>query len=376
MANKIFGRFCFLSLLGTLAASVLAIGIRTADSHIQATAGITESGEPIGGLKDSEHDLHVRGRRLFRWELWRPDRSAAGFNATECSKCHLEPTFGGSGRVREEFAAFVPDQTANSGWKAYHRLQRQNDGRFARAPLPARAEVRRAPSLFGAGLLELVPDFDLNNLADPEDANGDGISGRRLKVGDKFGRFGWKASIASLEAFVIEAFKTEMGISISPFEPDDFEGLGMSQIKAVSFYVRTLSPPRSKPLGTSATRAAAIFDRIDCARCHVPELRTGASGTQALDRKRIRVYTDLLLHEMGDSRSLHITSGKPSETEFRTPPLWGLGEFGGPYWHDGSADTIEAAVLKHGGEAKGSRDKYRALSGSDRKLLLEFLAGL
>lgn len=362
------------SAAGLLAWIVLVIGTASWSADGQSkTVTSASPGEPLVGLTDEEQDLHIRGRRLFRWELWRPDRAATGFNATECSKCHLEPTFGGSGKAKDEFAAFIPDQSSPSGWKAFHRFQRDEAGRFKRVQLPDRAEIRRAPSLFGAGLLELVPSSDLRDIADAGDINGDGVSGRSILSGDRPGRFGWKASVSSIDDFVIKAFKDEMGITMSPFTRQDFEGLGMSQIKAVAFYVRTLSPPRTGQLGTASKTAIKTFERLLCARCHLPSLQTQSSPIEALNRKKIAAYTDLLLHEMSDSGDLHRTGGTPSSTEFRTPPLWGLGEFGGPYWHDGSAETIEAAIMKHAGEASTSRSLFEKLNSAERKALIDFL---
>ena len=192
-------------------------------------------------------------------------------------------------------------------------------------------------------------------------------------VGERIGRFGWKSTIPSVEAFTIDAFKNELGMSISSFDREDFGGgLGMSQIKAVTHFLKTLGPP---PRSAQLKEGKALFEKVQCGSCHTPSLQTGTNSIAALSKKTFEAYTDLLLHEMGDGK-LHGNGAQVSDTEFRTAPLWGIGKFTGPYMHDGSAKTLEDAILKHGGEAAASRDKFKALSAKEQKTLVGYVQGL
>lgn len=331
-------------------------------------------GDPIPGLNDADDDLFYRGRRLFRWELWRPETGSSGFNETECSACHREPYFGGSNEKKDTYAAFVADDKHVTAFRPFQKFQR-GSSRFQRVTPPADATFRRAPALFGMGLLEAVPIPDML-------ANGDamekkyGVSGRLLKVGKDYGRFGWKGHIPSIEAFTIDAFKTEMGMTVSSFERQDFgAGLGSSQIKAVTHYIKTLGPPKRPILNADEKRGSSLFEKIQCASCHTPTLTTGKSTIAVMSEKKIMPYSDMLLHEMGKGDPKYAGS-KVGVTEFRTTPLWGLGSFTGPYMHDGRSATVEEAIKAHDGEAKKSREEYEKLSAKDKAAILGFLKKL
>ncbi len=340
-------------------------------------ASAAEIGDPIPGLASSEEDLHIRGRRLFRWELWRPDRSSNGFNETECSKCHLEPYFGGSNKDPKTFVTFLPDSEDRTGLKVYHRLQRNESRRFVEPSRPPDAVSRRAPALFGLGLLEAVPNVEIAKLADPSDENKDGISGRTLVFGGSPAKFGWKPNVSSIDLFVTQAFKGELGMLVEPYGREDFAGgLGAGQVKAVSFFIKTLGPPPRTKLTPNAMEGKKLFTKVGCQTCHVGSLRTGESSISAINKKTIEAYTDLLAHQIQPNEPLHTSIDKYDIGEYRTAPLWGLGVFGGPYWHDGSAPTILDAILKHGGEASNSKAAFQKLSPVEQKRLLEFLQAL
>ncbi len=340
-------------------------------------ASAAEFGDPIPGLANSEEDLHIRGRRLFRWELWRPDRSSNGFNETECSKCHLEPYFGGSNKDPKTFVSFLPDSEDRTGLKVYHRLQRNETRRFVEPTRPPDAMVRRAPALFGIGLLEAVPNVEIAKLSDPSDENKDGISGRTLVFGGAPAKFGWKPNISSIDLFVAQAFKGEMGMLVEPYEREDFAGgLGAGQVKAVSFFIKTLGPPPRTKLNPNQLEGKKLFTKVGCQTCHVGSLRTGESSIAAISKKTIEAYTDLLAHQIQPNEPLHTSIDRYDIGEYRTAPLWGLGMFGGPYWHDGSAPTILEAILKHDGEAAKSKAAFQKLAPADQKRLLEFLQAL
>lgn len=335
-----------------------------------------ELGDPIPGLSAAEDDLFVRGRRLFRWQLWPPSQGAEGINSTECTECHLEPALGGTNPDPNLLVAVVPDENEASGFRVFPRIALGLGRRGERREPPAEAELRRIPPLFGLGLLESVPEDDLIALADPEDRDGDGISGRAVKVEGGIGRFGSKAAISTIERFVITAFRTELGMRVEPIDQPDFSRLGTSQVRSVSAFVRLLGAPKPRPLEGEAKAGFAAFKAADCAKCHVPALQTGDAGPIPLRKKKVEAYTDLLLHDVGPGPAKPETGPRPSVREFRTTPLWGIGQVGGPYWHDGSAATLEEAIQRHEGEATASRDAYRKLGEGEQRALIAFLRSL
>lgn len=249
--------------------------------------------------------------------------------------------------------------------------------------------ARIPPPVFGLGLLEAIPAATLEALADPDDRDGDGISGRVAVVhhpelgAPAVGRFGWKAAAPTLRQQAAGAYAEDMGVT-SPLRPGvagDVE-LALPTLDAATFYTQTLAVPArigwDDPI---VRRGEARFRDLGCAACHVEELRTGPHELPALAEQTIHPYTDLLLHNVGfglaDGRPEHGASG----TEWRTPPLWGLGLTqtvlpGATYLHDGRARTLEEAILWHGGEAERSREGFRMLRASHRDELLAFLRSL
>jgi CxxC motif-containing protein (DUF1111 family) len=281
-------------------------------------------------------------------------------------------------------------------------------------PLPGvLVSPRIAPPVFGVGLLEGVPAAAVLALADPDDEDADGISGRANLVPDPdapdgepvLGRFGWKAAVPSVEQQTAGAFAADIGITSSrrPDQPctrlqpecvsapsgGDPE-LDDRQLEQVTFYTRTLAVPARRDPGSPDARAGQrTFGELGCAGCHVDELRTGPSDIDALDQQVIRPYTDLLLHDLGEDLADPRPSGPvrgagdldPTGREWRTPPLWGIGlveTVNGHtrFLHDGRARTLEEAILWHGGEAERAREAYRALDAERRARLIEFLEGL
>ncbi|MCK6536729.1 MAG: thiol oxidoreductase [Polyangiaceae bacterium] len=256
-------------------------------------------------------------------------------------------------------------------------------------PLPADVltSLRVPPPVFGLGLLEAIPEAALLALEDPQDADGDGISGRANQVWDEegqrtvTGRFGWKSNQPNLTQQAAAAYLHDMGVENPVFFEQEPE-LSSKTLEAAAFYTRTLAVPARRDVSDPVVRRGEqIFSQIGCASCHVPELKTGPSPHQAVAEQRIQPFTDLLLHNMGfdlaDGRPDFVASG----TEWRTPPLWGVGLaarvlVGAAFLHDGRARTLEEAVLWHGGEAEVSREKFRAAKAGDRAALLSFLESL
>ncbi|MEM6743800.1 MAG: di-heme oxidoredictase family protein [Pseudomonadota bacterium] len=266
----------------------------------------------------------------------------------------------------------------------------------------------RAPlSLYGLGLLEAISDETLLSWADPDDLDGDGISGKVNRVHDAatgetaIGRFGWKAEQPSLIAQSADAALNDMGITTSLFphetcmdaqagcraalngaEDDGPEFDDESLIEMAAYMQFLAVPARGHIDHPDVRRGEALFSEIGCAACHKPHAVTGQDHEyRRLRGKTVRAYTDLLLHDMGEA----LSDGRPSfdaeGREWRTPPLWGLGlleTVNGhvDLMHDGRARGFEEAILWHGGEAKGSRERFRAMTSVDREALVKFLKSL
>lgn len=252
--------------------------------------------------------------------------------------------------------------------------------------------ARLAPQVIGVGLLEAIPDADLDAAADPDDADGDGISGRR-----NVGRFGWKAGVATVAEQVASAFHGDLGIT-SSLVPDMPCGPTQTACAAspdggspeveddtfdrIVFYNRTLSVPAMRDHeAPDVRRGATLFESIGCAACHTPTQRTGPSDIDVLADQTFHPYTDLLLHDMGEELTDNRPEFRASAREWRTPPLWGLGlheRINGRRFllHDGRARTIEEAILWHGGEGEASMLGFKALSAAERRQLLRFLESL
>ena len=272
-------------------------------------------------------------------------------------------------------------------------------------PLPAgyMTSPRLGPPVFGLGLLENIPEATIKSFADPTDANHDGIKGRTNYVYNphthqkELGRFGKKANTSDLLVQVATAFQQDMGITsyVQPlksvhgqsqfsFVPvGETTDLADTQLNAVVFYIRTLAVPgRRNTEDAAVKRGEAIFKQLNCSGCHIPTMYTGINvNLPALSGQRIHPYTDMLIHDMGTALADNRPDYQASGTDWRTPPLWGLGMFektnGTPYYlHDGRARTITEAILWHGGESQQSRDKFTQLSKSDRTALIAFLQSL
>lgn len=264
--------------------------------------------------------------------------------------------------------------------------------------------ARVAPAMIGLGLLEAVPESALRELADPEDRDGDGISGRLnmvLEIGAErpaAGRFGWKAEQPSVRQQTAGAFRGDMGLTTSLMPaanhgaaqaecaslPDGgTPEVGDAIFDAVVFYSRMLAVPAARtPSAPEALRGRTVFNRLACAACHRPEFVTGeVPELPELSGQTIRPYTDLLLHDMGpelaDERPVFQAGGR----EWRTPPLWGLGlvttvNGHSTLLHDGRARDVVEAILWHGGEAGAAREGFRTLPKEERAALIAFLQSL
>jgi CxxC motif-containing protein (DUF1111 family) len=256
-------------------------------------------------------------------------------------------------------------------------------------PLTTQISLRVPPPVFGTGLLEAVSEKDILAIADPEDRNNDGISGRANIVWDLqhqqkgLGRFGLKANTANLELQTAAAYFNDMGVT-NPIFTGTGKQVDIDQkiLDDTVFYIQTLGvPARATPDNVQVRRGEKLFTQANCASCHIATLKTAASNIPILAKQIIHPYTDLLLHDMGAELADHRPDFEASGSEWRTAPLWGLGlaqtvlPYSG-YLHDGRARTIEEAILWHGGEAQAARNKFMAMNAGERADFLKFLGSL
>ena len=270
---------------------------------------------------------------------------------------------------------------------------------------------RIAPQMIGLGLLEAVPEKTIRDFADPDDRDGDSISGRASEVWSHelgrvaLGRFGWKAGNPTIRQQSADAFNGDMGLSTSLFpasygdctsaesvcrsapngnspKPDDPE-VSDQLLDLVTFYAHNLAVPMRRDADApQVLEGRTIFASIGCASCHRPSMKTGVAPDQPhLSNQTIWPYTDLLLHDMGEGLADNRPEGVATGSEWRTAPLWGIGltqiVSGHSFFlHDGRARNIEEAILWHGGEAERAHNAYMALSKSEREALVAFVNSL
>lgn len=300
----------------------------------------------------------------------------------------------------EEVPGAFPDGEPYALRRPTYRI----DGAYGPLAEGAMLSPRVAPGVYGLGLLEAVSEGDLLARADADDRDGDGISGRPNWVWDaanakkSLGRFGWKANQPSIAQQVAGAFVGDMGLTSSTFPKEECTAiqedcaraplggspeLTDSILGSVVSYSHVLAvPARRHWKDATVRRGKALFAEARCTSCHVPEMRTApAARFRVLASQTIRPYTDLLLHDMGPDLADGRADFEASGSEWRTPPLWGIGLVDTVnrhtfFLHDGRARSFVEAVLWHGGEAKASRDAFANMTKVDRDALVTFLESL
>ncbi len=305
----------------------------------------------------------------------------------------------------QEVGGRFPDGEPYTLRKPHYRLDQ-----LAYGPLPPDAiiEVRSSPPVHGGGLLEAIDERDILALADAfkRQPDPDGVSGRPNWVKDPetgkrvLGRFSLKANEASLRAQAAGAAFNDMGVTSTlhrsemclpnqadclaspnggtPTEPE----LSNQHLQSLTTYLQLLAVPARRGLNDPvALRGEALFAQARCTACHVPQLKTG--NTHPLPRLRNQVihpYTDLLLHDMGPE-----LSGRPDNeaaaSEWRTPPLWGIGltersNHHTMFLHDQRARGFQEAILWHAGEAQAAKQRFMQMSKDERAALIRFLENL
>jgi len=352
-------------------------------------------GDPMPGLSPAMLDAFERGREVFLHRFTRSEGHGPDFNTSSCRSCHENPVTGGSSPLYRNFVlvanvgagGFLPameDDQFVARTFSYERKQRET--------IPANADVvapRNAPPMFGIGMLDSIPVADIRANEDPNDLDGDGISGRINLDASRLGRFGYKAQNANLEGFIRGPLFNHMGITSDPISPtltgDEFTSIAQvgvpdesttdndgvadpeisnADLSDLLVFTSSLAPPAPLPMNAEALRGEQLFDQVNCTACHIPNLV--GSGTP------IRAYSDLLLHDMGPGLADGVFQGRATGSEFRTQPLWGL-RHTAPFLHDGRAATIERAIEFHGGEAEDARNAFVALVPADRAAVIAFL---
>lgn len=261
--------------------------------------------------------------------------------------------------------------------------------------IPSHFSVRLTPALVGLGLLEAVAESTILALADPNDANQDGISGRIQTVIDpengqsRLGRFTGKAGQARVSHQIAQALNHDMGVTTAILPVLDGEASGAApelaaaDLDDLSRYVSLLGVGARRDLAdVQALQGEILFASASCVQCHTPVLTTSPRHPMTeLRNQTIRPYTDLLLHDMGPGLADNMGEASAAGSEWRTAPLWNIGltarvSGGEAYLHDGRARSIEEAILWHGGEAEASKQAFLGMSAADRAALVRFIKSL
>jgi CxxC motif-containing protein (DUF1111 family) len=408
-------------------------------------------GRALGNLQSTRWTMMLEGKALFMRDWPAHSKALAGplSNASGCGSCHFkdgrgrplpqlgteapllvrlsvpaprvpagnrEPVYGG--QLNDQSISGVPAEGTvevsyadveghyADGTPYTLRKPRYRVTNLAYGPLSPKAMLSpRIPApVFGLGLLEAIPEESIVALADLEDRDGDGVSGRPNRVlstrsgGTALGRFGWKANQPSLEQQVASAFSEDLGLTSLLYPERNCTAkqescravpaakgpeLSEHQLQQTTLYLRLLAVPARRDTKEATVRQGqSLFHQAGCAACHHTAFKTGAvSDLPELSQQTIRPYTDLLLHDMGPELADGRPDSEASGSEWRTAPLWGLGLLETVnrqvrMLHDGRARSFEEAILWHGGEGASSRERFKKLERADREALIAFLRSL
>ncbi len=365
---------------------------------------------PLGSVRPSASDEQKATFERGKEVALRRFTPAAGLgplvNVSFCAACHEKPDFGGSaGHYRDFYlvATRLPDESLVPGPHGGVLTAYGLAGKPRPDVDPAINVIthRNPIPFFGVGIIAELPEASILANADEDDADGDGISGRPNYDRGFVGRFGRKAQTVSIEGFIRGPLNNHLGVTSNPLSDEDKARLpvpsaammpraGFRQAAApdepltdddaapdpemtsaelfdLVSWAMLLAAPEPSERSPAAERGAETFASIGCARCHVPALE-GPRGM-------VPLYSDLLLHDMGDELADGFEQGLALGNEFRTQPLWGVAAVA-PYLHDGRADDLDAAIRFHGGEAAEVRDAYGALAEEERQDVIAFLESL
>ncbi len=401
-----------------LALGALALGCG-ADPVPVAPGIFAPLGEVMPRATEAQRATFERGRQVALRPFSVSEGLGPPFNVSFCVACHEKPVFGGAaGHYRDFLLVAFRDTDGAFIPRGINGVQTQfiigARGRVAEEPFVNITANRNPIPFFGVGLLAEISDEEILRRADPDDSDGDGISGRANFDRGFVGRFGRKAQTVSIEGFIRGPLFNHLGVTSNPLSNEfknqlpvpsgaggasaglvarpsaDVAGVMAAQAAApdepnfdadaapdpelseqdlfdlVSFSM-LMAAPEPEASSEASERGQASFAAFGCEGCHTPALR-GPSGM-------VPAYSDLLLHDMGAELADGIEQGVATGAEFRTQPLWGVVAVA-PYLHDGRATTLDAAIRFHGGEAAASRDAYVGATDTERDDLLEFLASL
>ncbi len=358
--------------------------------------------QAVPGLTIAQQQAFTEGLRTFNKDYTVAEGLGPVFNDEACADCHRGG--GDSNRTVTRFG-----RIASRGFDALEVLggslvqargigmvvtaDGTHDFRGETVPADATVQARRkSQSLLGLGFVNAVPDEMFWTIADEQQAADPSTAGRPQLLfdpttgGEVVGRFGWKAQVPTLRAFAGDALLNEMGITSPGFRDEicpqgECLALGFNpapalnddgrDAEAITDFMTMLAPATAGRDDAETARGVTVFQQTGCAACHRPTLRTGPSAVRALDQAVFHPYSDFLLHDMG-SLGDGITQGVAGGREMRTAPLWGV-QRQTRFLHDGSADSIEEAITRHDGQGRASRDRFTALSESDRNALLAFV---
>jgi CxxC motif-containing protein (DUF1111 family) len=376
---------------------VLSVGLLSSSLGRAAA----DFGNALPGLSPAEQQAFEEGLEEFTEVETLEEGLGPVFNGVSCAACHFSPAIGGDSPVVEtrfgtlDKKQFDPLLSGGGSLIQTDGIGAVNGCIFDGETVHDDATIvagRKTTPLFGAGLIEAIPDDSLRQLADQQPS---AIKGKVHGVKEVFspqrraGRFGHKAQTATLRQFSGDAYLNEMGITSPNFrlencpngdcsllrcdpvaDPED-DGSG---VEAFADFMRLLAPPPRGAITPEVEAGEQVFSRIGCAGCHVPTWTTGSSPVAALNGVTFYPYSDFLLHDMsrlGDG----IEQGQASGTEMRTMPLWGLRERTS-FLHDGRTGSLTEAIGAHAGQGQAARNQFEALSGPEVQQLLEFLQSL
>ena len=392
--------------------------------------------QPVANLSLRRRGSFESGLQFFQlvWEP-HPNRSEIDglgptYNARSCLACHrhngrgalpteskvgtlirlgnqygeVDPNYGGQLQT-DAISGVTPEGSLitelitvlhQSGAELTHSKYYASQLEFGSLASTINQSARITPQLVGMGLIEAIPEASIARLEDPNDNNGDGISGRAARDHQGILRYGWKATQYSVLTQCASAFINDMGITnyLHPIEncPTSqaaCQSAGSPQLdidevrlKATASYVSLLGVPASRHTDLdSYKQGLSLFLQTGCGSCHQPDYLTGIAAEPELSNQKIWPYSDFLLHDMGEALDDGVAEGDATSFEWRTPPLWGIGLLSEVHGvthllHDGRANSVEEAILWHGGEATQSVSNYLTLDAARRIMLINFVRSL
>ncbi|WP_291809368.1 di-heme oxidoredictase family protein [Limnobacter sp.] len=400
--------------------SIQAAGQTQVDSNIASSPAWSA---PVDGLTPAQLARFEQGKAMFEKVFTPSNGLGAVFNAQSCVECHGQPAVGGTDPAKTiqrfttllapHFAAGLVTQA--DGAPHVHARSVATEfpdevpgcvlGGELVPPHAMASTTRVTPHLFGIGLLENIPDTTLiqNGLASAK-ANPE-VSGRPglmfpggvndLNAADQLiGRLGARGFVADVQSFTQGAFSTELGIATfhplfaAPVRPKGNlatadctpfvgEAVSLAETQATADFQRWLAPPPKPELTGVALRGQQLFDEIQCSSCHTPMMKTSPMAPAPLNDREVWLYSDLLLHDMGAALADNAPEGLGLPTEWKTAPLWGVGQTEKPLLHDGRAGRDFAKAIDfHGGEAEDAKRRFQNLSPADQAALIAFLKKL